>query len=67
VGALHLIAYPHGTHVVVVASPVNSCPAFGSFLLLTQSSVVMPGFMPGIHVLKTLQVQRREWPGQARP
>jgi hypothetical protein len=54
VDALHLIAYPHGTHVVVVASPVNLCPAFGSFSLLTQSSVVMPGFMPGIHVLKTL-------------
>ena len=33
----------------------------------TNLSAVMPGFMPGIHVLATLQHQRRGWPGQARP
>jgi len=27
----------------------------------------MPGLVPGIHVLKHKQTQRRGWPGQARP
>ncbi|MGN6310477.1 MAG: hypothetical protein ACTHNN_13085 [Xanthobacteraceae bacterium] len=52
--AFHLIAHLRGAHVVVFASPVNLCPALGIFPLLTQSSVVMPGFMPGIHVLKNI-------------
>src|SRR5579863_4622659 len=29
--------------------------------------VVMPGLVPGIHVLGSLQTQRRRWPEQARP
>jgi hypothetical protein len=28
---------------------------------------VMPGLVPGIHVLIFAHVQRRGWPGQARP
>jgi len=27
----------------------------------------MPGLVPGIHVFKARQRQRRGWPGQARP
>jgi len=27
----------------------------------------MPGLVPGIHVLTSLQDQRRGWPGRARP
>jgi len=26
----------------------------------------MPGLVPGIHVLNTMQAQKRGWPGQAR-
>ena len=29
--------------------------------------VVMPGLVPGIHVLRAVLLQRRGWPGQARP
>src|SRR5438445_13844346 len=29
--------------------------------------VVMPGLVPGIHVLNAGAVQERGWPGQARP
>jgi len=28
---------------------------------------VMPGLVPGIHVLRSAQGQRRGWPGRARP
>jgi hypothetical protein len=28
---------------------------------------VMPGLVPGIHVLLRLSQERRGWPGQARP
>jgi hypothetical protein len=28
---------------------------------------VMPGLVPGIHVLSSLKQERRGWPGQARP
>ena len=28
---------------------------------------VMPGLVPGIHVLRPFKAVRREWPGQARP
>jgi hypothetical protein len=31
-----------------------------------ESSFVMPGLVPGIHVLSSLP-QERGWPGQARP
>jgi hypothetical protein len=30
-------------------------------------SFVMPGLVPGIHVLAVVQHERRGWPGQARP
>ena len=30
-------------------------------------SIVMPGLVPGIHVFVASQMQRRGWPGQARP
>jgi hypothetical protein len=29
--------------------------------------LVMPGLVPGIHVLAALEQERRGWPGQARP
>jgi hypothetical protein len=29
--------------------------------------LVMPGLVPGIHVLTVSQQKRRGWPGQARP
>jgi hypothetical protein len=28
---------------------------------------VMPGLVPGIHVLTQQQLRKRGWPGQARP
>jgi hypothetical protein len=28
---------------------------------------VMPGLVPGIHVLAAIKQERRGWPGQARP
>ena len=35
--------------------------------LALQLSIVIPGLVPGIHALQRCQVQRRGWPGQARP
>jgi hypothetical protein len=31
------------------------------------NEVVMPGLVPGIHVLAGLEQERRGWPGRARP
>jgi hypothetical protein len=31
------------------------------------AKVVMPGLVPGIHVLGGITQERRGWPGQARP
>jgi hypothetical protein len=31
------------------------------------SELVMPGLVPGIHVLPIAPQERRGWPGQARP
>jgi hypothetical protein len=33
----------------------------------TIAKLVMPGLVPGIHVLASLRQERRGWPGQARP
>jgi hypothetical protein len=32
-----------------------------------EAEAVMPGFIPGIHVLLDARHWRRGWPGQARP
>ncbi len=34
---------------------------------VSASSLVMPGLVPGIHVFSHSEMQRRGWPGQARP
>jgi hypothetical protein len=31
------------------------------------SKLVLPGLVPGIHVFLDTRLQRRRWPGQARP
>jgi hypothetical protein len=35
--------------------------------LASRKALVMPGLVPGIHVLLSWPPQRRGWPGQARP
>src|SRR2546422_2725196 len=59
------------TRVSKVVLPAPLHPArpitFISFSGTGVSIAVMPGLVPGIHVLKLSPKERRGWPGQARP